>query len=200
MKSPLRYQATNFDCGPTTMTNAIMFLFEREEIAPDLIRHIGQCTLDSYDQNGYCGRYGTSGAAIRYFAAWFNELRYAGLMPIRSRFLGGSSVFFGKGSEISSEVKTGAAVLLHVYFEAGHYILITGEDEEGVRAFDPYYRGNEILREGVKKIDNKPFSHNILLSPSVLNNTDRGYYSMGEVGTREALIIRRDESENSYII
>lgn len=200
MKSPLRYQATSFDCGPTTMTNAIMFLFEREEIAPDLIRHIGQCTLDSYDQNGYCGRYGTSGAAIRYFAAWFNELRYAGLMPIRSRFLEKEAVFFGEGSEISTELKAGAAVILHVFFEAGHYILITGESEEGIRAFDPFFRGNEIQREGVQKVDDQPFSHNILLSKDVLNDTGRGYYSMGEIHTREALIIRRDESENAYII
>ena len=47
MKSPLRYQVTQYDCGPTTMTNAILYLFEREEIPPDLVRHIGLCTLDS---------------------------------------------------------------------------------------------------------------------------------------------------------
>ena len=55
MKSPLRYQVTQYDCGPTTMTNAILYLFEREEIPPDLVRHIGLCTLDSYDRNGHCG-------------------------------------------------------------------------------------------------------------------------------------------------
>ena len=69
MRSPLRYQATEYDCGPTTMTNAIMYLFEREEIPPDLIRHIGQCTLDSFDDKGHCGRFGTSGAAVRYFGS-----------------------------------------------------------------------------------------------------------------------------------
>ena len=75
MKSPLRYQATEYDCGPTSMTNAIIYMFERNEIPPDLIRHIGQGTLDSFDENGYAGRYGTSGAAIRYFGSWLNELR-----------------------------------------------------------------------------------------------------------------------------
>ena len=59
MKSPLRYQATEYDCGPTSMTNAIIYMFERNEIPPDLIRHIGQGTLDSFDENGYAGRYGT---------------------------------------------------------------------------------------------------------------------------------------------
>lgn len=200
MKSPLRYQATSYDCGPTTLINAIMFLFEREEIAPDLIRHIGQCTLDSYDQNGYCGRYGTSGAVIRYFAEWFNELRYAGLMPIRSRFLEKNAVFFGKGSEINRELRNGAAVMLHVYYDTGHYILLTGEDEKGIRAFDPYFQGNEVKREGVWKVDNQLFSHNIIISEAVLNDTGRGYYSMGETDTREALIINRDTGENIYVI
>ena len=200
MKSPLRYQATSYDCGPTTMTNAIIYLFEREEIAPDLIRHIGQCTLDSYDQNGYCGRFGTSGAAIRYFGEWFNELRYAGLMPIRSRFLDKDSVFLGDESEISRELQEGAVVVLHVYYEVGHYILLTGQDEKGIRAFDPYFRGNEVKRDGVWRVDDQPFSHNIILSVNVLNDTGRGYYSMGKTDTREALIISRAESQSAYVI
>lgn len=200
MKSPLRYQATNYDCGPTTLTNAILVLFEREEIAPDLIRHIGQCTLDSYDQNGYCGRYGTSGAAVRYFGDWFNELRYAGLMPIQSRFLSKEYVFLGEKSEINAALKNGAVVMLHVFYDIGHYILLTGKNEKGILAFDPYFRGNEARRDGVQKVDDHPFSHNIIISESVLNDTGRGYYSMGDINTREALIISRNDSENVYMI
>ena len=87
MKSPLRYQVTQYDCGPTTMTNAILYLFEREEIPPDLVRHIGLCTLDSYDRNGHCGMCGTTGAAMRYFGTWLNELRFAGLLPAESMYM-----------------------------------------------------------------------------------------------------------------
>lgn len=32
MKNPLHYQFSEYDCGPTSMQNAISFLFEREEI------------------------------------------------------------------------------------------------------------------------------------------------------------------------
>ena len=56
MKSPLRYQATEYDCGPTSMTNAIIYMFDRSEIPPDVMRHIGQGTLDSFDENGHVGR------------------------------------------------------------------------------------------------------------------------------------------------
>ena len=32
MKNPLHYQLSEYDCGPTSMMNAIAYLFEREEI------------------------------------------------------------------------------------------------------------------------------------------------------------------------
>ena len=40
MKNPLHYQFSEYDCGPTTMQNAISFLFEREEIPPEILRNI----------------------------------------------------------------------------------------------------------------------------------------------------------------
>lgn len=30
MKTPLHYQMTEYDCGPISMMNAIIFLFDRE--------------------------------------------------------------------------------------------------------------------------------------------------------------------------
>lgn len=200
MKSPLRYQATQYDCGPTTMANAIMFLFEREEIPPDLVRHIGLCTLDSYDRNGHCGMCGTTGAAIRYFGTWLNELRFSGLLPVESRFLDGKDVFFGRGSLLSDALRSGAAIVLHVFHSGGHYILATGESEGMIRAFDPYYRGNEAQRKGVVPVPDCPFSHNILISEQVINDTVQDFYSMGEINTREALVIRRQDVENLYVI
>ncbi len=32
MKNPLRYQLTEYDCGPASMLNAISYLFERKDI------------------------------------------------------------------------------------------------------------------------------------------------------------------------
>lgn len=200
MKSPLRYQVTQYDCGPTTMTNAILYLFEREEIPPDLVRHIGLCTLDSYDRNGHCGMCGTTGAAIRYFGTWLNELRFAGLLPTESLYLEKEEVRFGSGSRLSESLRAGAAIVLHVFHDVGHYILITAEQQDRLLAFDPYYRGNEVQREGVIPVFDSPFSHNILIPRDIINDTCRGFYSMGEVETREALIIRREAVENLYII
>ena len=42
MKNPLNYQMTEYDCGPTSMANAVSFLFKREEISPDIPKYIMQ--------------------------------------------------------------------------------------------------------------------------------------------------------------
>jgi hypothetical protein len=200
MKSPLRYQATRYDCGPTTMLNAIIFLFDREEIPPDLVRHIGICTLDSYNKEGHCGMSGTSGAAIRYFGSWLNELRFAGLLPARSEYLEKENVTLKEDGKILSALHRGDAVVLHVFHGEGHYILLTGICEKGICAFDPYYKGNEVDRPGIEPVIHHPHSHNVILPVSLLENTGRDYYSMGELWTREALIIGREPFENMYII
>ena len=201
MKSPLRYQATEYDCGPTSMTNAIIYMFERNEIPPDLIRHIGQGTLDSFDENGYAGRYGTSGAAIRYFGSWLNELRHAGLLPIESRVSEKEDVYFGAGSSLTKAVSNGCAIVLHVFLNGyGHYILITGKDGNSCKVFDPYYNRQDPAGCGVTKVTDQPFSHNLLVPEEILNSTSTADYSMGDVSTREALIISRYHTNDFYII
>ena len=40
MKNPLHYQLTEYDCGPTSLLNAVNYLFEREEIPPEIVRNI----------------------------------------------------------------------------------------------------------------------------------------------------------------
>ena len=39
MKNPLHYQLSEYDCGPTSMMNALAYLFEREEIPPEAVRN-----------------------------------------------------------------------------------------------------------------------------------------------------------------
>ena len=200
MKSPLRYQATRYDCGPTSMLNAIIFLFEREEIPPDIVRHIGLCTLDGYDRYGHCGMTGTTGAAMRYFGDWLNELRHAGLLPVESEYIEKEEVHLKEDGKLYKILAGGGVAIDHVFHDVGHYILLTGLCECGVKAFDPYYRGNEVQREGVKVVRDRPLECNIILPFEVLEDTWRGYYSMGETDTREALLIGRADKDILYMI
>ena len=72
MKSPLRYQFSEYDCGPTTMLNAVSYLFEREEIPPEIIRNVMLYSLDCYSQKGEPGRAGTSRMAMMFLSNWLD--------------------------------------------------------------------------------------------------------------------------------
>ncbi len=60
MKTPLHYQTSEYDCGPTTLLNAMMFLFEREQIKPEIVRNIMLYCLDAFGSDGSSGTSGTS--------------------------------------------------------------------------------------------------------------------------------------------
>ena len=68
MKNSLRYQISEYDCGPTSIRNALSFLFARDEISPELIRNIMLYSLDCYEKNGALGQRGTSRMAMMFLA------------------------------------------------------------------------------------------------------------------------------------
>ena len=74
MKNPLHYQFSEYDCGPTSMQNAISFLFEREEIPPEVLRNIMLYCLDCYSSEGVPGKSGTSCAAMMFLSNWLNSM------------------------------------------------------------------------------------------------------------------------------
>ena len=48
MKIPLHYQVSEFDCGPTTVLNAMSYLFQREDLPAEIVRNIMIYCLDCY--------------------------------------------------------------------------------------------------------------------------------------------------------
>jgi len=49
---------TEYNCGPTSMLNAISYLFERNEIPPDVPKYIIMYCLDAYNGKGEFGKTG----------------------------------------------------------------------------------------------------------------------------------------------
>ena len=78
MKTPLHYQLSEYDCGPTSLMNAISFLFEREEIPPEVLRNIMLYSLDCYSPEGTPGKHGTSRTAMMFLAHWLDGFGKAG--------------------------------------------------------------------------------------------------------------------------
>lgn len=87
-------------------------------------------------------------------------------------------------------------MLLHVFLEVGHYVLLTGIEGDTAFLFDPYYEEEgtpefdaEYYTEGITFINDQPKKANRAVSLERLNRFTRGYYEMGEFACREALIM-----------
>ena len=86
MKNLLIYQSTEYDCGPTTLTNAIRYLFDREEIYPDIVKYIMLYCLDSYNEAGEIGKRGTSASAMMFLSNWLTQFGQMKNFPISCSF------------------------------------------------------------------------------------------------------------------
>lgn len=75
MKIPLRFQCTEYDCGTTSFINALLYLYDRENIPIEFIKAIYKYTLDVEDKEGIIGKGGTSRNHAERLARFF--VRYA---------------------------------------------------------------------------------------------------------------------------
>ncbi|MDR1563331.1 MAG: peptidase C39, partial [Oscillospiraceae bacterium] len=109
MKSPLQYQRTEYDCGPTSFMNAVSFLFNREEIPPEVLRNVMLYTLDSYNSKGEACKHGTSQMAMSFVAGWLNQYAKAAKFPIACEFIEDDDVHISSNSQIISALQQGGA-------------------------------------------------------------------------------------------
>ena len=58
---------------------------------------------------------------------------------VKSRYLSGKEVYLGNESYVNDALRRGGAVVLRLFSDEWHYVLLTGEDGEHVYMFDPYY-------------------------------------------------------------
>lgn len=197
MKNPLHYQLSEYDCGPTTMLNAISFLFEREEISPVIIRNVMLYCLDSYNGEGIMGKSGTSGAAMMFLANWLNGFGKIGQLPISASYLSGKSVQVGKKSLIYDALCRGGAVVVRVFYECGHYVLLTGIQEEKILMFDPYYVEEPFQEKGIVKVEDQPFWYNRIVDAACFHRESTELYALGPVEDREAVIIFNESTKKT---
>ena len=91
MKTPLHYQISEYDCGPTSMLNAMSFLFSREELPPEILRNTMLYCLDCYGKEGHPGKSGTSCMAMMFLSNWL-----ASKKPLHVRKVHAAAFFMGR--------------------------------------------------------------------------------------------------------
>ncbi|MDR3312887.1 MAG: C39 family peptidase [Oscillospiraceae bacterium] len=189
MKIPLQYQRTEYDCGPTSLLNAVSFLFAREEIPPDILRYVMMYTLDSYNDQGEACKNGTSQMAIMFLANWLSQYATAKRLPIACEYRSGERVRLSENSELTQALRQGGAVVVRLHFDCWHYVTLTGLTEDSVLLFDPYYTQGGLEAEGIAPVADMPCAANRRVAFSVLNQEGQDLYAMGPVDTREAVLL-----------
>lgn len=201
MKNVLNYQSSEYDCGPTTLINAVRYLFDREAIAPELLKAISLYTLDSYNEDGESGKSGTSRMAMHFLANWMNQYGERKKFPIRARFLEEDQVYIGQNSEIVECLQQRGVAVVRVWLEEDpHYVLLTHVEGDEIGLFDPYYidfeKHGELAGEaqGVRVVTDQPWKWNRMVKAAVMNLKEVVNYGMGEKSMREAMLIYNTET------
>ena len=190
MKNPLHYQLSEYDCGPTSMLNAISFLFEREEIPPEVIRNIMLYSLDCYNSEGIQGKSGTSCAAMTFLTNWLNSLNKIGRLPVSAQHLTAEQVYLGDGSRLNHALACGGAVIVRLYFDEPHYILLTGQDGDNILAFDPYYVEKSFdFAPDIQLCPDHLKQYNRIVPSHYFNCEGTTIYALGSTAGREAVIL-----------
>lgn len=189
MKTPLRFQVTEYDCGTVSLYNAISYLFDREEIPALLLKTIHKYTLDCYDENGNPGQGGTSKEAVEKIAAFMTKFTNENNFGIKCKKLNGLEVTIDK---IIDCVKQKGCILIRCNLEGGHYVIITNVIKDKVYIFDPYYLDkNKYKDKEVKIVLNKPFTHNRVVSVKRLFSETTKDFAFGDKNKRECVLMNR---------
>lgn len=198
MKNLLIYQTSEYDCGPVSLINGIRYLYEREEIYPDLVKFIMLYCMDSYNDAGEPCKHGTSPAAMNYIASWLNHFGQRKSFPIHCEYLSGKEVTLTNETRITNALRNGGVAVLRLFLDVPHYVLATGVEDDDILLFDPFYEeaddpdlDEEYSQEGISFIWDRPKKANRKISAQRLDRTGHGYYEMGEAACREALIMFR---------
>ncbi|GHU81454.1 peptidase C39 [Clostridia bacterium] len=198
MKIPLSYQMTEYDCGPTSVLNAISFLFERDEIPPDVVKYITMYTLDTYNSKGEHGKSGTSQMAMMFLSNWINQLGKAKKLPVSSQYLSGEEVKISPHSIIIGALQQGGAVVFRLLYGCGHYVLLTGVHGETIELFDPYYRKRPFKEKDIEMIWDCPTTKNRKVSFKQMNSTNKKTpYALGNLAEREAVILFNTDTKKA---
>ena len=197
MNNPLRYQLTEYDCGPTSMLNAVSYLFRREEIPPEIVRCTTLYCLDCYGADGACGKCGTSCMAMMYLSNWINSFGQARHLPISSRYLSGRDVHFGPDSPLRETLLQGGAAVVRVDLEGWHYVLLTDLRDEQVCLFDPYYRSEPFADPALQMVADHPTAYNRIVPVNYLERETQEVYAFGPVAGREAVLLFHEQAAHS---
>ncbi|MBM4300729.1 MAG: hypothetical protein FJ121_04240 [Deltaproteobacteria bacterium] len=186
MKTPLRYQASERDCGPTTFLNAITYLFDKKSIPPMAIDYIYRYTLD------YAKCMGTSTYALEFLGEFFQENRLkTPKFTLSIDIIEGKEVHCGKDSKIYKRLKNSGVAICY-FKKEDHFMLAMDIEDDYILLFDPLYRKSiRGLNENVIHLESDGFKPNLQIKRKWIDKESERF-SFGPKNDRWCLLIKRD--------
>lgn len=189
MKVPLRFQITEYDCGTTSLINALSYLYEREEIPVSLLKMIYKYTLDVKGMTGVIGEGGTSRRALNKLARFIGQYAKQNDFDVTFNILRKGKV---TEEAIRQCLKDGGCILARCYQTIEHYVLITNMDDNYAYLFDPYYLPCKHHQDKqVRIVLNQDLSYNRIVKIKRLFSQSRDDFSLMEINKREVVLINK---------
>lgn len=195
-KNPLRYQISEYDCGPTTMLNAISYLFSRDMIPAEVIRNVMLYCLDCYGTDGVPGKCGTSHAAMMFLSNWLNGFARTGQLPVSCSYLAEEWVYMGKSSYINDALCRGGVAVVRLFYDEEHYVLLTGIQDGNILMFDPYYCDEKFKDyDDIQVVLDKPYTYNRIVPEYYFNRETTELYALGPYENREVVLLFNEDTK-----
>lgn len=189
MKILLKYQNSEYDCGPTSFINALAYLYEREEVPIELIKAIYEYTLDVKNSEGIVGKGGTSREKQIELGKYFNK--YASETNFKIHAESTKDVT----EEILKEtINKGGVIVARCFQDIEHYVLITNIIDDMVYIFDPYYELTDEYKgdNEIKVILDNPYEYNRIITLNRLFAGTDLNYSLMEPNKRCITLITKE--------
>lgn len=143
MKVPFRQQVSDYDCVPTSLINALSYLFDRKDIPPFVVHRAFRDCLDVEASRG------TSSRAIQDIGFWLNnykEKRF-GKFAVESKYITGSQVHLKENGKILRCLNENGAALLYVLLgrNSQHCMLGLRSEDEWLYCYDPLPRSRGFI-------------------------------------------------------
>jgi hypothetical protein len=177
------------------LLNGISYLFEREDIPPEIIRNIMLYCLDCYATRGAPGTNGTSCAAMMYLSNWLDGFGETGHMSIQSQYMRGETVYIGMESRVNDAINRGGVAVVRLFDEVDHYVLLTGIQGDKLLMFDPYYDAGPHPDKNIIITLDHPFEYNRIVPFSYFNRESEESYALGKKSLREAVLLFNTRSK-----
>ncbi len=201
MKVPFRQQVSNYDCTPTSLTNALSYLFERKDLPPFIVQQVYKECLDIEAARG------TSDRAVQdlaFILKNYSEKKYRNF-SVHSKILSECQVHLGRNSKIIQCINTHGVAMLTVHLSRNdwHSIIAFQACDGWLYCYDPAPRRKRyIINPAVQFIPTiKPHDPNLKILTTWIDKdfddaetVEERKYILGPVEDRECLLLNRIKS------